>query len=428
MPERLLILNPGSTSTKAAVYDGTRPLFSRSIPHSNQDLAPFPTLNDQLDYRVALVRGLLAQERVDLSTLTAVVGRGGILPNIVAGGYQVNDALVDCLLHYPVFEHASNLGGVMALAFARPLVIPAYIYDAVTSDELLEDLRPRERMIILGGGVIGVELACVWAAAGCRVTILEALERILANLDRELSQSLTLQLKRDGVELLTGAHVTRISPGLTVHFTHKGAEQTAQAETVLAAMGRVPATAGLFAGVEPAMERGFLQVNERFQTSIPSLYAIGDAIGGAMLAHKAEAEGCAAADLLLGRAPVRGVSPVPACVYTDPEIAQVGLTADDCKARGIPFAAGKCVMGGNGRTLIAGGKRGFLKLVFHAQTHALLGACLYCCRATDLISELTLAVTLGLTAEQLLRPVRPHPTFSEAVTEAVEAGLAALTR
>ena len=273
-----------------------------------------------------------------------------------------------------------------------------------------------------------VELACVWAAAGCRVTILEALERILANLDRELSQSLTLQLKRDGVELLTGAHVTRISPGLTVHFTHKGAEQTAQAETVLAAMGRVPATAGLFAGVEPAMERGFLQVNERFQTSIPSLYAIGDAIGGAMLAHKAEAEGCAAADLLLGRAPVRGVSPVPACVYTDPEIAQVGLTADDCKARGIPFAAGKCVMGGNGRTLIAGGKRGFLKLVFHAQTHALLGACLYCCRATDLISELTLAVTLGLTAEQLLRPVRPHPTFSEAVTEAVEAGLAALTR
>ena len=133
MPERLLILNPGSTSTKAAVYDGTRPLFSRSIPHSNQDLAPFPTLNDQLDYRVALVRGLLAQERVDLSTLTAVVGRGGILPNIVAGGYQVNDALVDCLLHYPVFEHASNLGGVMALAFARPLGIPAYIYDAATS-------------------------------------------------------------------------------------------------------------------------------------------------------------------------------------------------------------------------------------------------------------------------------------------------------
>ena len=115
MPERLLILNPGSTSTKAAVYDGTRPLFSRSIPHSNQDFAPFPTLNDQLDYRVALVRGLLAQERVDLSTLTAVVGRGGILPNI--------------------------LGGVMALAFARPLGIPAYIYDAVTSDELLPEAR-----------------------------------------------------------------------------------------------------------------------------------------------------------------------------------------------------------------------------------------------------------------------------------------------
>ena len=125
--------------------------------------------------------------------------------------------------------------------------------------------------------------------------------------------------------------------------------------------------------------------------------------------------------VLLGRTPLRGVAPIPACVYTSPELAQVGLTADEARARGIPCAAGKCVLGGNARTLIEGGKRGFVKLVFHRESRALLGAQLCCYRATDLISELALAVTLELTAEQLLRPVRPHPTFAEAISEAVEA-------
>ena len=141
MPDRILVLNPGSTSTKVAVYQDEHPMLSRSIVHTNQDLAPYPTLNDQLDYRVALVRGWLGQEGFDLSTLTAVVGRGGIIPNIVAGGYLVDDNLTDCLLHHTVFDHASNLGGLMARAFAQPLGIPAYIYDAVTSDELLPEAR-----------------------------------------------------------------------------------------------------------------------------------------------------------------------------------------------------------------------------------------------------------------------------------------------
>jgi len=141
MSDRLLILNPGSTSTKIAVYDNDTSIFVHSIPHTNHDLAPFRTLNDQLDYRVALARGALAQAGIDLKTLTAVVGRGGIIPGIVAGGYLVDDALADCLRNRPVFDHASNLGGLMAQSFADPLGIPAYIYDAVTSDELLPEAR-----------------------------------------------------------------------------------------------------------------------------------------------------------------------------------------------------------------------------------------------------------------------------------------------
>ncbi len=250
-----------------------------------------------------------------------------------------------------------------------------------------------------------MELACVWAAAGARVTILEAAPRLLPTLERELGQSLAAQLRQDGVEVFTGAGVTGATPGPAVAFTHRGEAYRLEADAVLVATGRRPATGGLFAGdLLPELERGFLRVDGQFRTSIPSLYAIGDAIGGAMLAHKAEAEGRFVADLLLGRTPLRGVAPIPACVYTSPELAQVGLTADEARARGIPCAAGKCVLGGNARTLIEGGKRGFVKLVFHRESRALLGAQLCCYRATDLISELALAVTLELTAEQLLPP------------------------
>ena len=297
----------------------------------------------------------------------------------------------------------------------------------VTSDQLLADLRPRDHLLIIGGGVIGVELAWAWLSAGCRVTIVEALERLTANLDRELSQSLAMELKMAGAAVYTGASVLRVEPGPRVVFAHKGAELALSADTVLAAAGRRPATEGLFSpGAAPEMERGFLKVDGSFRTSVPSILAIGDAVGGAMLAHKAEAEGKFATDVLLGRPPAQGLAPIPSCVYTDPELAQAGLTADEAKARGIPAVTGKCVLGGNARTLIQGGKRGFVKLVFHKETGVLLGAQVCCCRASDLISELALALSLGLTAEQLLRPVRPHPTFAEAITQAVEAGLEAL--
>ena len=141
MSHKILVLNPGSTSTKAAVFEDDRQLMAESFSHTNHDLAPYRTLNDQLDYRVALVRSWLAQQGFSLSELSAVVGRGGIIPNIVAGGYLVDDNLIDCLRNHTVFDHASNLGGMMADSFARPLGIPAYIYDAVTSDELLPEAR-----------------------------------------------------------------------------------------------------------------------------------------------------------------------------------------------------------------------------------------------------------------------------------------------
>ena len=196
--------------------------------------------------------------------------------------------------------------------------------------------------------MIGVELACVWAAAGARVTILEAAPRLLPTLERELGQSLAAQLRQDGVEVFTGAGVTGATPGPAVAFTHRGEAYRLEADAVLVATGRRPATGGLFAGdLLPELERGFLRVDGQFRTSIPSLYAIGDAIGGAMLAHKAEAEGA----LLCGRppgwarTPLRGSwPPSPPASTTSPAAGpRSGLTAErDGQGPGhCPCAAGK---------------------------------------------------------------------------------------
>ena len=150
-----------------------------------------------------------------------------------------------------------------------------------------------------------------------------------------------MELKKAGAAVYTGASVLRVEPGPRVVFAHKGAELALSADTVLAAAGLRPATEGLFApGFAPEMERGFLKVDGSFRTSVPSILAIGDAVGGAMLAHKAEAEGKFAADVLLGRPPAQGLAPIPSCVYTDPELAQACLTADEAKARGIPILTG----------------------------------------------------------------------------------------
>ncbi|MEA4893146.1 MAG: NAD(P)/FAD-dependent oxidoreductase [Peptococcaceae bacterium] len=301
----------------------------------------------------------------------------------------------------------------------------------VTSDQMLENVKLRDSLIIIGGGVIGVELAFAWSAFGCKVTIIEALDRIIANLDRELSQSVAMELKKLGVTVYTGAKVEEIRREeggcLAVSFAQKGLELTLTAEQVLAATGRKPALEGLWTPeAAPLTEKGLIKINRDFQTSRPGVYAVGDAVGGHQLAHKAEAEGKEAVRRMFSQTgPGKGEDKpfLPVCVYTDPETASVGLTADEAKAAGIPAFTGKYVMGANGRTVIDGGKRGFVKLIFHREDHVLLGAQLFCGRATDLVSELTLACSLGLRAEELAAAVRPHPSFAEAITGAAEAAL-----
>lgn len=294
----------------------------------------------------------------------------------------------------------------------------------ITSDELLQTPFEKGHLVIIGGGVIGVEFASVYAALGKQVTIIEGAGRILPSLDKEISQNTAMIFKKSGVKIYTGATVTQIEPsggGALCRFEVKEKEETAQGDAVLLSVGRRGNAQGLFENeILPQMEKGYILADDEGRSSLPWLYAIGDVTGGIQLAHRASAQGIYCVEKALGESSLVNQQAVPGCVYTKPEIATVGLTEEEAQGEGIETYTGKYIMAGNGRTLIEMGDRGFIKLVFDKNTDALLGAHLMCERATDMINELTHGVAQGLTREELLGAMRPHPTFSEGITEALE--------
>ena len=308
---------------------------------------------------------------------------------------------------------------------ARPPIPGLDLPGVLTSDELLEGCdHLYESLVIIGGGVIGVEFATFYAELGCRVTVIEGLDRLLPNMDRELGQNLALILKKRGVTVYTNSlvsNVTREGGALTVNFKNKDKDVAVSGEAVLCAIGRRPYTEGLFApGVEIAMNGRSIAVDEAYQTSIPGVYAIGDVSSKIQLAHVASAQGRDCVDRILGGRGITDLSAVPSCIYCVPEIACVGLTADEAKAAGREVAVGKYVLFSNGKTVIRDGDRAFMKIVADRESRAIVGAQFMCEHATDMISELAAAIVNGLTVEQMLRVLRPHPTFEEGVQDALE--------
>lgn len=308
---------------------------------------------------------------------------------------------------------------------ARPPIPGLDLPGVMTSDELLEGTDTLCRsIVIIGGGVIGVEFAAFYSDLGCEVTIIEGMDHLLPTMDRELGQNLALILKKQGVRVFTGAMVERVERGpggLTVHFLAKDTHDAASGEAVLCAIGRRPYLDGLFpGGLRPEMNGRAIRVDETYQTSIPGIYAIGDVSSRVQLAHVASAQGVACVEMLCGRTNSVDMRIVPSCIYCRPEIAVVGMTEAEAKAAGIPVKVGKCVMFGNARTLIAGTGRSFMKVAADAGTHEIIGAQLMCEHSTDMISQISQAMANHLRAEQLLLAMRPHPTFEEAMTEALE--------
>ena len=278
-----------------------------------------------------------------------------------------------------------------------------------------------ERVVIVGGGVIGAEFASLYADLGSRVTVIEALDRLLANMDRELGQSLKMSLKKRGADIHTSASLKEIRQDggeLVCVFAENEQELEARGDAVLIAVGRKPNTAGLFApGCEPETERGRIAVNERYETSLPGVWAVGDVIGGIQLAHMASAEAVNAVAFMCGKEAEIRTDVVPGCVYTSPEIATVGISAQEAKKQGLNVTTKKYPMTANGKTVLSRGERGYISVTADAETNVILGAQLLCERATDMIGEFASAVVNGLTLAELAPVIRPHPTFNEAVGE-----------
>jgi dihydrolipoamide dehydrogenase len=295
----------------------------------------------------------------------------------------------------------------------------------VTSTGALTLGRIPKTMVVIGAGVIGLEMGSVYARLGTEVTVVEYLDAITPGMDAEVAKTFQRILAKQGLKFVLGAAVqgvTKGKDGATVSYKLKknDSEATLTADIVLVATGRKPYTAGLgleALGVEMG-PRGTVKTDAHFQTNIPGLYAIGDAIAGPMLAHKAEDEGMAVAEILSGKHGHVNYGVIPGVIYTTPEVANVGQTEEQLKAEGRAYKAGKFPFMGNARAKAVFQAEGFVKILADATTDRILGAHIIGPAAGDLIHEICVAMEFGASAQDLALTCHAHPTWSEAVREA----------
>jgi dihydrolipoamide dehydrogenase len=285
------------------------------------------------------------------------------------------------------------------------------------------DVVPRD-LLVVGAGYIGLELGAVWRRLGSKVTVVELLDRITPGMDLEIATQLQRILTKQGIAFRLGSKVTGVAESggrlkVTTEPAKGGEASALEADIVLVAIGRRPYTEGLGlteAGV--AVERGRVVIDDDFRTSVPGIFAIGDVVRGPMLAHKAEDEGVALAELLAGQKPHIDYDLIPGVVYTHPEVASIGRTEEQLKEAGIPYNVGKFPFMANSRARAVGESDGVVKLLADAATDRLLGAHIIGPEAGTLIAELAAAMEFGATSEDIARTCHPHPTLEEAIKEA----------
>jgi dihydrolipoamide dehydrogenase len=292
----------------------------------------------------------------------------------------------------------------------------------VSSTGALSLDRVPDRLTVIGGGYIGLELGSVWQRLGAKVTVVEVLDHIVPNMDRELGAALQRVLTRSGIDFKLGAKLVGVreaNDGLSLEL--EGAEpQTLAADVVLVSIGRRPYTDGLGLDAVGVVrdEHGRIAVDDGFATNIPGIYAIGDVIRGPMLEHKAAEEGIALAERLVGQKTTVDYDTIPAVIYTWPEVASVGRTEDELKAAAIPYRTGKFPFTANPRARTNGYTEGFVKILAEGETDRVLGVHIIGPDAGTLIAEAALAKEFGASAEDIARTCHAHPTLSEALKEA----------
>lgn len=328
-------------------------------------------------------------------------------------------------------------------AQARMPDIPGiHMAGVYNSDRLLAaDTWQFDRIAIVGGGVIGVEMATIFNSLCSKVTIIEQGSQLLGPMDRDVAEALKKELTDKGISVYCNTSVLEISKrsdGLVCRVVQDGEEQILAAGQVLMAIGRTPYMEELFGeDVEFKMNGGRLAVNDSFMTSEPEVYAIGDVVADIQLAHVAAAQGTFVVEKIAGKphsiqltvvpnGMYAQLPVVPSCIYTDPEIATVGLTEEAARAKGMRVVCGRYSMGDNGKSIISHERGGFIHLVFDAYSKILVGAQIVCPRATDMIGEMATAIAAGLTAGQLGMAMRAHPTYSEGIGMAIADALKAV--
>jgi dihydrolipoamide dehydrogenase len=321
-------------------------------------------------------------------------------------------------------EGTRRLGAkhVVLASGSVPVELPFLKFDherIIDSEGALAMTEVPEHLVVVGGGVIGLELGSVWRRLGAKVTVLEMAPTILPGMDAEVVRQADRIFRKQGFDIRTGTRVTGATrEGDKVTVTIEGQEPI-EADYVLVAVGRRAYTEGM--GFEDAgltLERGVIEVDQDYFTGVGSVYAIGDAIGGRMLAHKASEEGVAVVDHLAGKAAHVNYAAVANVVYTWPEIASVGVTEEEAKQSGAEFRVGKFPFSATGRARAMGETDGFVKVIADAKTDRVLGLHILGPRASDLIAEAALAIEFESSAEDIARTVHAHPTLPEAIKEA----------
>lgn len=369
------------------------------------------------------VRGLLKGNGVDVIDGAATLGKPGPDGHVIT-------------VTGPKGPQTIIAKSVVLATGSRPFEIPGFKTDQqriLDSTGALALDRVPARMVVIGGGYIGLELGMVYAKLGSKVTVVEALPSILASMDKDCVAVVARKLKKMGVEVMTEtkAKSWELKPSpdggdRAVLTVEKGGQlATIDADVILVSVGRKPNsdTAGLAEAGVAIGKGGFVTVDEQLRTNVPGVYAIGDLIGGMMLAHKATKEGEVVAEIIAGHKAAVDVRTIPAVVFTDPEIASAGLTEDEAKAKGATVKVGKFPFAALGRALSVNDTEGFCKVVMDAKTEEVLGVHIVGNGASDLISEAALAIEMGAVAQDLNLTVHPHPTLSEAVREAAAAAL-----
>lgn len=283
-----------------------------------------------------------------------------------------------------------------------------------------------ESLCIIGGGVIGVEMAHIYSRLGSKVTVVEMLPDILVNMDSDITGALKKVMKKNKIDIFTETRVQKISGGddmISVFVkSSDGDEKEIQAEKVLMCVGRRPATEDLcLEKTSVELERNRIKVDGNFRTNAKNIYAIGDCIGGICLAHVASAEGIAAAEDIMGKVSSSDLGVIPSCVYTSPELSGVGITEREAKEKNVEYKVGKFPMAASGKALIEGETSGLVKIISESESGKLLGVHICGPCATELIAEAALAIKMGAKTEDIINTVHAHPSVAESIQEAAHA-------